>query len=520
MIAVDLSFSGNEPRFEAVDRTGVYPITQHYAAQCGYRVSVYPLPPLVELQASYFSCHTGNQDDQIFTFNFNLIVTHEGKEATYALNKTCSPSSPWAPREVICEANYMEVTVRSDTTCPSGTKKDDWNATLKTAYALAAPDWQVMFQKEGKQLTPITLSEARKRCYLFDLTDGRLVFRTPYGQPDSFSATVNNVPVEVIHPIMFSRHSWVVMMIDLVAACSMHEGSYDGSYLHWEAPQGQYLQLSGLNSIQVSVGLNDELWEQPAAQERGYIVETHKATVHVGIPYNVEGVFRKSFVSDGLSEFYIFDFHLEQMLMDQDHVDTKIYSHRVLTTLLPGSVFTDNIPLAFDVVCFETGIRFKRDRRPFDHLWKIGVASEPLTAELVDQLGYFMTSDNQSTRLDVPLFTYGFAYNDIGLERFFGTFKLLVWDYKMTQVHASYAKTCPFTANELIVCSTDGKMTVIADMSLAIPSGRILAGMTLRDKSCGPKETNGTRVLFSFRLNSCGTKVKVVVLYVTDNTKS
>ncbi len=51
------------------------------------------------------------QDDEVFTFNFNVIATHEGKEVTHALNKTCSPSLPWSPREVTCELNYMEVSL-------------------------------------------------------------------------------------------------------------------------------------------------------------------------------------------------------------------------------------------------------------------------------------------------------------------------------------------------------------------------------------------------------------------------
>lgn len=39
-----------------------------------------------------------------------MIATNdEGREFTYALNKTCSPSLPFSPREVTCEINYMEV---------------------------------------------------------------------------------------------------------------------------------------------------------------------------------------------------------------------------------------------------------------------------------------------------------------------------------------------------------------------------------------------------------------------------
>ncbi|KAM6960327.1 uncharacterized protein LKV04_021885 [Tautogolabrus adspersus] len=220
MIAVDLSFTGEEPHFEAVDESGVYSINETYSAECGYSVNVLPLQGRAELRASYFSCHTDNLDDEVFTFHFNLISTQEGQAVTYALNKTCSPSLPWSPREVMCELNYMEVSVRSEITCPSGTKKDNWDA-LKPAHSSTTSDWQVMFHRNNEQLPPMNLSEARMQGYVFDLTDGRLVFRTPYGQPDSFSTEVNGVPVEVVHATIFSRQSWVVLMVDLVAACSM-----------------------------------------------------------------------------------------------------------------------------------------------------------------------------------------------------------------------------------------------------------------------------------------------------------
>ena len=55
----------------------------------------------------------------------------------------------------------------------------------------AASDWQVTFHKAEELLKPMNLSEARKQGYLFDLTDRRIVFRTPYGQPYSSSLEVN-----------------------------------------------------------------------------------------------------------------------------------------------------------------------------------------------------------------------------------------------------------------------------------------------------------------------------------------
>lgn len=46
-----------------------------------------------------------------------------------------------------------------------------------------------MFKKDGV-LTPKNFSEAEEQGYVFEVTEGRLVFRTPYGQPDSFTTEV------------------------------------------------------------------------------------------------------------------------------------------------------------------------------------------------------------------------------------------------------------------------------------------------------------------------------------------
>ncbi|XP_041821643.1 uncharacterized protein LOC121626954 [Chelmon rostratus] len=623
MIAVDLSFTGTESHFEAVDETGVYPITEHYAAMHGYTVSIHPLLGHVVLRASYFSSHTDNKDDKVFIFNFNLIATHEGNQVAFALNKTCSPTLPWSAREVTCEANYMEVSVRSDVACPTGTKKDDWDA---AAYTSAISDWQVMFLRAEQEMVPMSLSEALEQGYAFDLTDGRLVFRTPYGQPDSFSVEVNGVPVEVVHATLFSRQSWVVLMVDLVAACSIHEGSYDGSgYMMWQTPKVLHPLVSGPHETQFNIGVNGELVEQPVAQERGYILEKHNNTVQISIPDNAKGGYRKSLVSGDLYEFYIFDLYLEQISVDEDGIDTRLRFHRTLTTpMLPCPVFTENrtvleqhmftvylgdvpadvklaavhlnehectvpfpnasshtitkvahpnnthgytlkvpfddpviikqfskedaamqlrldinytlivlpeneafhhlasvvaltdvSPPTFDAVCSESGISFKLDHRPFDYLWEIGIGSDPLTSELAAQHGYIMSNDSQSLRLDVPLFTDGYEYKDVTLKGFLGTFEILVRDRDTSQVQSSTVKTCPFTTTELIMCSTDGRMTVVADLSLVIPSGGLPARTNLRDKYCGPKEADGTRALFSFPLNSCGSTVMLGKDYVT-----
>uniref|UniRef100_A0A3Q3X3B3 ZP domain-containing protein n=1 Tax=Mola mola TaxID=94237 RepID=A0A3Q3X3B3_MOLML len=469
--------------------------------------------------------------------------------------KTCSPTLPWAPREATCEANYMEV--RFCMKCIS--------------YPSATSDWQVVLQRDGVVLPPLNLSEASKQGYVFDLTNGRLVFRF-----NGVSLQVNGVPVEVVHATLFSRQSWVVLMVDLVAACSML------------SPSVLHPLVSSPHEAKVSVGINGELLDEPVAEERGYIVEKRNSTFRIAIPYNTEGGYRKSLVYGELYEFYLFDLYLEQITAEDDNVDTRLRFYRTLATpLLPRPLFTENrtvqeehtftvylgsvpadvrlaavhlngrectlpfsntsshtitevvhpnnthgytleVPFDDPVVIrqvkdlsghrlnisftlmvlpenepFSSQISVMLDHRPFDYLWEIGIGSDLLSSELAAQHDYIMRNDSQS--LTVPkLF---FVLQNITLKGFFGTFEILVRDPETSAVQSSAVKTCPFTLS--VVCSTDGRMTVVADLSLAIQGRGALGRTHLIDRYCRPKESDDTRVLFSFPLNSCGSTVKV-----------
>ncbi|XP_077399359.1 uncharacterized protein LOC144034471 isoform X2 [Vanacampus margaritifer] len=603
VIAVDISFAGDDAHFEAVDGTGTHAITEQYAAKCGYSVTVSPQSGHLELRASYFSCHTEKQDERVFAFSFNLL--RGDGDVVYGLNKTCSPSLEWSPREVSCELNYMEVSVKSEVSCAARKEDDNWNV-LKNADDSSTSDWHVMFQRDEEQMEPMSLSDALERGYTFDLTEERLVFRTPYGQPESFIVMVNGIPVEVVHATLFSRQRWLVIMVDLVATCSMHQGAYEESgHMVFKTPEALY---PGSDTTRVSVGLVGGRFGD------GDDVVTENDTVQIRIPLDARGGFRKSFASGDLYEFYTFHVYLEQMF-EHEEAETRLRLHRLLTTpLLPRPLFTQNrsiieerlfqvylgdvpedvrlvflrlngrealytnscsvadvtqpahghgyllkvsfddpavtqqyygmyatvqysldinytlsvlpenepyyysvgvsalagpSPPVLDAVCSESGITFNADNWAFDFLWSIGVGSHTLTPKLAAQRGYKMSNASEKLQLDVPVYSQGFHYEEITLESFLGTFEILVKDRQTGAVQKSVRKTCPFVTSELIVCSTHGRMTVVADLSVITPSGVTPSTSILLDTFCSPTEADDTRALFSFPLNSCGSKVKL-----------
>ncbi|KAK5875813.1 hypothetical protein CesoFtcFv8_026855 [Champsocephalus esox] len=124
-----------------------------------------------------------------------------------------------------------------------------------------------------------------------------------------------------------------------------------------------------------------------------------------------------------------------------------------------------NSATSLDAVCTESGISFKLDHRPFDYLWEITIDSDLLTSELADQHGYIMSNDSNSLLLEVPLLSQGYLYEDATLKGFFDTFEITIRDPETSEVQSSSVKTCPFCSTELLICLTDGRMTVVADLS-------------------------------------------------------
>uniref|UniRef100_H3BXU9 ZP-domain containing protein Ig-like domain-containing protein n=1 Tax=Tetraodon nigroviridis TaxID=99883 RepID=H3BXU9_TETNG len=188
----------------------------------------------------------------------------------------------------------------------------------------------------------MNLSEAFRQGYVFQVTDGRLVFRTVYGQLDSVATEVSGVPVEVVRATVYSRHGWVMFLVDLVATCSMHEGAYQSGYLKWETPE-DVDPIFPVDDALIAVGVDGELLERSVAQQRGYVVKMLNSVFQIGIPYNAEGGRRKSLALDGLYEFYVFNLYVEQILLEGDQVDARLRVFRTLVTpLLPRPLFCEN----------------------------------------------------------------------------------------------------------------------------------------------------------------------------------
>ncbi|KAJ8274853.1 hypothetical protein COCON_G00094780 [Conger conger] len=609
LISVDEAIASLSLRIEAIDATGVYPLDERNAAMCGYTRSGFSMDGYIVLQASYHSCYTENQNDQLFRFEFNVIVTdHLGREAIHHVAKTCSLTLPWLDREVTCQENYMEVTVGRDCT----TIDQTWDS---AAEASMISEWWVILVEDGQEVT-MSVGDARAIGYWVGTTVDRIVFRTSYFLPH---VKLVEETVE-IHATVFFRQKWRVKMMDLAAVCTFNPSGFDAETwrVYWEIPTVMaplVYNRSEFASKQVGMGVEGQLLNENTWRARGYLMDFSGPMTHLSVPFGAEGGYRRSLVlNNTYCEFYIVYLYYEHLFMDgvletrhrmprtcsspqlpqypftidqtvleefiftvylgdfpldvelvavglngdafsvseafqsgykiskiphpngthayilkvpfEDRIVPRVYvgegqlqyslDINYTLNIMPQqdpyyhlasvvALLEDAFPPEFQAVCTERSIIFKMAHQKLGHMWQITIGDYPLTPQLAARRGYIMHNDSQSLTLEVPVFTIGHIYEEITLNHFFSTFEVLSRDAKTLDIHKSTAKRCLFNTDELIVCSTDGVMTVVARLTAAIPPVKP-SRTTLLDKNCKPWETDITRVLFAFGLNACGTR--------------
>ncbi|XP_029903440.1 uncharacterized protein LOC115356423 isoform X2 [Myripristis murdjan] len=630
--------TGPPPQFEAVDGGGIHSLSEPLASRCGYTISTLRMGGYTTVRASYYSCYTQNQNDKVFTFSINVLLSDAtGHWSSRHVSTSCSPAEPWSPRELVCEEDYMEVSVSRDVSCDAqqggGGGGQAWNVAASLAQQAATSTWQLMFLQDGGQAVAMSVTEAQSLGYSVMVTSRRVVLRSPYRQPHSQELTVHGVPVEVVQASLFLRQKLAVVMIDVSLACTLNSGSFDGARLLWDVPRVMTPLVGGegrFESRSLGLGVEGRLLDRPTAAARGFSLDLHGDLVQITVPFGAEGGYRRSLVVDNVySEMYVISLlyeHVFSLLHDDGSgVETRHRLFRVLDTPLrcqrpitidqtvsddhQFSVYLGNIPadVALEEVkvngkqlwtaeaaeershsvghvvhtngshaytlrvpfedavvhrmnlgegvlqfsldinftltivphgdsyhhhtfitarlhdafppelqaeCTEGGVTFSVEKTPrLGSLWEVGVGQEPLTAELAAQRGYRLRNESQSITLEVPVSSVGYTYEDIDLLHFYGTFKLLLRDSQTLEVQVSTSKRCLFKTKEMIVCSADGFMTVVTTPTATWPTVHP-DKTSLLDRSCGPKQTDGSSVLFEFSLDSCGTRAMVGESYV------
>ncbi|XP_068017408.1 uncharacterized protein [Melanerpes formicivorus] len=173
-------------------------LDEELASRCGYVLSedVWGNPVF---RASVLGCHVVNEADELFSLTVHIKVSSFSNmraAVTYTYPMYCSYSS-WASREIVCEENYMEVSVKTDVASVSNDYTVAWMSALPETQNIAYQLWQLMcVSPSGRKR--ITVSDAAKLGYSFHNRLYQVYLWAPYHSNESDITTVSGVYMNMV----------------------------------------------------------------------------------------------------------------------------------------------------------------------------------------------------------------------------------------------------------------------------------------------------------------------------------
>ncbi|NWV28323.1 ZP2 protein, partial [Origma solitaria] len=334
-----------------VDRSGIaWELDEAMAAQCGYAVT-YSSWSSIEFRASALSCHSHLEKD-VFTVTIQIKAAHtpDMKNATTHLESASCHYAPWSPRELICESNYMQVSVRRE--IPQTIKDftqdelEDWTLVFPEVKAEEASVWQTVFhQPEEKRA--LLVSNAWSAGYGLNATDSRVLLRVPYTAAQVQLVKDQGITFSVLRSSTFYKHRWVILMVDTAVACPVDGVDYENKTITWTVPK--YIPplsagVTRFKDVLVEAGVDLHKLSAKEMASRKYVLLNELNAITMKIPIGAEGGYYKTSVNNGqLGAKYTINLFLEHQWEDDRWGLTKhIIIKEIETPFEQAEVFITN----------------------------------------------------------------------------------------------------------------------------------------------------------------------------------
>ncbi|NXL61545.1 ZP2 protein, partial [Chordeiles acutipennis] len=289
-----------------VDQSGIaWELDEAMASQCGYTVT-YRNWSNIEFRASALSCHSRLEKD-VFTITIQIKAsnTPDMKNTTTHLKSASCHYSPWSPRELVCESNYMEVSVRREV--PQNLKNliqgelKDWTLAFPEAKAGEASIWQIVFhQPEEKKA--LLVSDAWSAGYGLNTTDTRVLLRIPYTAAQIQLVKAQGITFSAARSSTFYKQGWMILVVDTAVACPVDGVDYANKTIVWTVPK--YIQplsagATSFKDVFVEAGVDLHKLSAKEMASRKYVLSNDLNAITMKIPIGAEGGYYKTSVSSG-----------------------------------------------------------------------------------------------------------------------------------------------------------------------------------------------------------------------------
>ncbi|KAM4749230.1 uncharacterized protein WCC33_006672 [Rhinophrynus dorsalis] len=279
------------------DKTGdAVVLDERTSSRCGYTISR-DIFGNVEIRISFMGCWIENLNDVQFNLTVQFLVrSPRGVLTKYPVFLSCDLKQPWSVREVICEENYMEVSVRRIVPLT-----EDWTSKVHQLGWPVAQDgisrWRVEFNMLDRSPLKISAQEAINKGYGLNATATRVVFRAPYNTSESRIIKDGNHDLEVIEGCMYYAQPLVRLIVDTTTACPIDSPIFSTSTLSWMSPavlSPLVLDLSTYQVLNLDMGLNGQVVDQKAKITNRYILTNDSKAVAITVPIGAHGGYTES----------------------------------------------------------------------------------------------------------------------------------------------------------------------------------------------------------------------------------
>ncbi|KAM6915036.1 zona pellucida protein AX 1 [Xenentodon cancila] len=296
---------GNQLEVEAINGTQHILVTPSLAAQCGYSMESDPWGN-TRIYMSLLGCYMDNKDDTTFSAGLRLHMYKHGPSdvVSHDVTQTCSYTR-WAPKEILCDRNYMEVgchvstyLAKHDQAEVKGLAEDDSQInTIPSESSEAHGIWKMTFYTP--EPLAMVLKEAEQAGYSAKPTSSRLVVRGPYNTAETYSEDVAGVPMEVLRVSVYHKDQQGLNVVNLVAACPTGGVLFTEDLISWHVPRRVTpLTDSRVKIIEVYMGINGQRLDKSQMAARGYLLSTTDFHIIVEIPVGSPDGYYKSHAPD------------------------------------------------------------------------------------------------------------------------------------------------------------------------------------------------------------------------------
>ncbi|XP_061561100.1 uncharacterized protein LOC133417379 [Phycodurus eques] len=284
-------------------------LTQSLAKRCGF--SMTHKQGTIMIYVSLHNCFAQNLGDGFTTvLNLRFYSKSMVQDEVYQVAETCHYRAQ-ASREIVCDRNYMEVSVKralpDDYALPLHAVPKE-KKLIDSGFKISS---LVFFTPEEKKMT---LQEAHKAGYGVANTASRFILRSCKSAPETYIQHVGGVPMSVLQASAILEKKWFKRQIDTAAACPVLEGSvyFTANVISWFLPTRiDPLISSKVRLLEVHVGLDGRRLDPAEMSARRYNLTVDNKYILVQIPIGAPGGFFMSLVRNNQ---YLVCYVIEPML--------------------------------------------------------------------------------------------------------------------------------------------------------------------------------------------------------------